>query len=84
MLFYEHDMHGVMESHRQQSAAAVQQIESNRLLNTPTADVIEELFGRYRLIVPTLHRNALNVPEAASSCVLTVPWGNFSRLNENA
>lgn len=56
ILFCKFDMHGTMEAHRQHALAAVQKIESNRLLNTPTADIVEEIAGIYSLNIPTLHR----------------------------
>lgn len=57
LLFYKHDMHSVMEAHRQGSAKAVHDVDADRLLNSPTDDVVAEILQTYILNVPVLRRD---------------------------
>jgi hypothetical protein len=57
LLFYRHNIHDLMEAQRQQSAQAVQRIESNQLLNTPTEDTVSKIVASFHFDIPVLHRD---------------------------
>jgi hypothetical protein len=54
LLFYRHNIHDLMEAQRQQSAQAVQRIESNQLLNTPTEDTVSKIVASFHFDIPGL------------------------------
>lgn len=56
-LFHKYDMFSVMDSHRQQASQLVQQMDGNTLLNTPTEDIVADVFAKVRFNIPVLHRD---------------------------
>jgi hypothetical protein len=56
-LFREHEMFGVMDGRRQKASQLVQQMDGNTLLNTPTEDIVADIFATVRFDIPVLHRD---------------------------
>lgn len=79
MLFQKIDLHNVMEAHRQHSLAEVQQIPRNALLNTPTADTVDTICNKYRLDVPTLHRDEAEADQREGQVRIVDYFGDRGR-----
>jgi hypothetical protein len=56
LLFNKYDMFAVLQNQEAQATASPASMGDDTILNTPTDDLIENLFERYRLNVPTLDR----------------------------
>ena len=54
LLFYKHDSFQVIEAHRQQAGSAVTAIHDDRMLKTPTEDLVAEILRGVQLDVPRL------------------------------
>jgi hypothetical protein len=52
-----------MEAHRKRASQLVQQINGNALLNTPTEDIVADIFERVRFDIPALHRDQAHVDQ---------------------
>jgi hypothetical protein len=67
LLFYKGDMFRTMEGHKHFAVQAVQQIQDNALLNTPTEDIVARLTDQYRMDVPVLRRDDAHVGQREGS-----------------
>jgi len=55
LLFTGHSMHhDVMRAHRQQAIDTPKSIDDDLLLNTPTEDLVDQIWNRWRLEIPVL------------------------------
>jgi hypothetical protein len=54
LLFSNHSMHDVMRAHQQQAIGAPSNLNDDRLLNTPTEDLVDQIWERWRLDIPDL------------------------------
>ena len=67
LLFYKGDMFRTMEGHKHFAVQAVQQMQDNALLNTPTEDIVAQLVEQYRMDVPALRREDAHVEQQEGS-----------------
>jgi hypothetical protein len=63
LLFFKYDIMSTMEEHRKKASQLVQQINGNALLNTPTEDIVADIFAQVRFDIPVLHRNQAHVDQ---------------------
>lgn len=56
-LFFKADMHGVMDHQRARMSQEINAYEPNRLLNTPTEDLVAFFADKFQLEVPMLHKD---------------------------
>src|SRR5690348_17346341 len=57
LLFNKFGMHAVMDHQLDEAAKAVAGYDADRLLNTPTDDLVPFFYDKYQLEVPTLHKD---------------------------
>src|SRR5690625_1585073 len=60
-LFSSHRISDEIQARQEHLRKAVQEISKNRLLNTPTDDLCDELEERYHLDVPTLQEDEIHI-----------------------
>lgn len=65
ILFYKADINAVTDTQLRNATSEIQQIDPDRLLNTPVDDLIAYITTKYRIEVPVLHREraALDEPQ---------------------
>lgn len=63
LLFHKYDLGRVIERHREESAAAPLTIPEDRLLNTPTDDLVAPIVEQWRLRVPDLRLDDMEVDQ---------------------
>jgi hypothetical protein len=65
ILFYKVDINAVTDTQLRNATSEIQQIDPDRLLNTPVDDLIAYITTKYRIEVPVLHREraALDEPQ---------------------
>jgi hypothetical protein len=65
ILFYKADINSVTDTQLRNATSEIQQIDPDRLLNTPVDDLIVYITTKYRIEVPVLHREraALDEPQ---------------------
>jgi len=61
LLFYKYDIFSVMDAHRNGVRQIVQNLEGNRLLNTPTEDLIQYAVDKFAFHIPELHLEQAHV-----------------------
>jgi hypothetical protein len=54
LLFSGHNMHDVMRAHQQHATDAPKTMDDDLLLNTPTEDLVEQIWKRWHLEIPVL------------------------------
>lgn len=54
LLFHKHDISRLVEGHRQQASKEIQTIDANRLLNTPTEDLVKFIESKFHFSLPEL------------------------------
>lgn len=78
-LFRQADMFSVIEHQRRAALTEVGQMEPNRLLNTPTEDLVGYIVEKYRLDVPVIDREGAVLDEPQET---TIPMNDFGRQIE--
>jgi hypothetical protein len=56
LLFYKADINAVIDVQHRNMGAEIQSLDADRLLNTPVDDLVAYFAEKYRIEVPTLHR----------------------------
>jgi hypothetical protein len=62
ILFYKADINAVTDAQLRNATNEIQQIDPDRLLNTPVDDLIDYIATKYRIDVPVLHRGQSRRP----------------------
>jgi hypothetical protein len=63
LLFYKNDIFSVMENHRSGVRQTIQNMDGDRLLNTPTEDLVRYAVDRYSFQIPELLLNEAHVDQ---------------------
>jgi hypothetical protein len=75
-LFSEREMFRVLEAQRHAALDEVARVEPNRLLNTPTEDMVGYVVEKYRLEVPKIDREGAVLEEPRET---TIPINDYGR-----
>jgi hypothetical protein len=79
-LFYKADINAVTDAQLRNATNEIQQIDPDRLLNTPVDDLIAYIATKYRIEVPVLHREQAALDEPQETFVEVNDYGRQIRI----
>src|SRR5439155_8228088 len=80
ILFYKADISTVMDAQLRNATGEIQQIDPDRLLNTPVDDLVAYIAAKYRIEVPVLHRDRALLDEPQETFIEVSDYGRLSRI----
>jgi hypothetical protein len=75
ILFYKVDINAVTDTQLRNATSEIQQIDPDRLLNTPVDDLIAYITTKYRIEVPVLHRERAALEEPQETFIQINDYG---------
>lgn len=75
ILFYKADVSAVVDAQLRNAGGEIQQIDPDRLLNTPVDDMVAYITTKYRIEVPILHRDLAQVDEPQETFIEVDDFG---------
>jgi hypothetical protein len=80
ILFYKADISAATEAQLRNATSEIQQINPDRLLNTPVDDLVDYIAAKYRIEVPVLHRDRAVVDEPKETFIEVNDYGRLIRV----
>jgi hypothetical protein len=80
ILFYKADINAVADAQLRKATNEIQQVDPDRLLNTPVDDLIAYIMTKYRIEVPVLHREQAALDEPQETFVEVNDYGRQIRI----
>jgi hypothetical protein len=80
ILFYKTDIDAVMDVRLHNATDEIQQIDRDRLLNTPVDDLVAYIAAKYMLDVPVLHRDRALLDEPRETSIEVNDYGRQIRV----
>jgi hypothetical protein len=80
LLFFKADINAVVDAQSRNMGAEVQGIDPDRLLNTPVDDLLAYFVEKYRIEVPTLHRDRALLDEPQETYQEVNDYGRQIRI----
>jgi hypothetical protein len=80
ILFYKVDITAVMDAQLRNATGEIQEIDPDRLLNTPVDDLVAYIAAKYRIEVPLLHRDRAVLDEPQETFIEVNDYGREIRV----
>lgn len=80
LLFYKTEIDAVIDAQRRNMDGEIQGLNPDRLLNTPVGDLVEYFVEKYRIEVPTLHRERALLDEPQETYQEVNDYGRQIRI----